>query len=262
MINIIVVDDEVNALHDFLNQIISYNEVNYRFFKDDADAIREYVKNNQINGAFLDINMPGINGIELAKKLVKINRDIRIAFVTGLNVTKEDLPKEILNNVIDIVYKPYTIDHINIALNKISDSASILEVKMFGDFDCFINKRLVKFSSSKSKELFALLLVYNGKSLSMNNAITALWPDKDLEKSKKLYRDAVWRLRETLNEIGFNCVEFGRANLSLNKENIHCDYYDYLSGKDKKYHEEFLNSYEWSLPYELEMSSIYKKRKK
>lgn len=261
MINIIVVDDEVSALHEFLNQIITYKEVNYHFFKDNLDDISLYAKNNSINGAFLDINMPGINGIDLAKKLVKINKDIKIAFVTGLNTKKEDLPKEIINNVIDIVYKPYTINDINIALNKISNSVSILEVKMFGGFDCFINKRIVKFSSSKSKELFALLVVQNGKSLSMNTAITELWPDKDIEKSKKLYRDAVWRLRSTLNEIGFTGVTFSRATLSLNKENIKCDYYDFLSGKQKIVNEEFLTSYEWSIPYELEISYINEKRR-
>ena len=40
----------------------------------------------------------------------------------------------------------------------------------------------------------------------MEQAITALWPDKPLEKSKILYRDAVWRLRQTLKENEFTVV--------------------------------------------------------
>lgn len=47
-----------------------------------------------------------------------------------------------------------------------------------------LNDRIVRFSSNKSMELFALLLVYKGKNLSMSDAITQLWPDYDLDKAK------------------------------------------------------------------------------
>ena len=81
----------------------------------------------------------------------------------------------------------------------------------------------------------------------MSQAITYLWPNKDNEKAKILYRDAVWRLRETLEEIRFPCVSFGRAILTLDKSNIKCDYYDYLSKKRRlKDSDIFLISYDWA----------------
>ena len=98
---------------------------------------------------------------------------------------------------------------------------------MFDTFDCFIGNKRVSFSSSKSKELFALLLSYNGRTLTMNDAISQLWPDGDAEKSKILYRDAVWRLRKVLNDIDIHCIEWGRGALSLDKGMIECDYWDY-----------------------------------
>ena len=258
---VIIVDDEIQALQLFLSQIVDIN-LEYRFFKDDKQSILDFVKKNEVSGAFLDINMPNINGLDLARQLVNIDKDIKIVFVTGTNIKLEDVPEDIANNVIDIVYKPFSTDIIEKDLRIISKKKPTLKVTMFGSFDCFINNHLVQFSSTKSKELFALLLTLNGKSLTMNQAITYLWPDKDVDKAKILYRDAVWRLRNTLEEIEFPCVDFQRALLVLDKNNIKCDYFDFLEGK-KKVSEDasFLSSYDWSMDFESEIYHINESRR-
>ena len=58
---VIIVDDEIKALQLFLSQIVDIN-LEYRFFKDDKNTILDFVKKNETSGAFLDINMPNING--------------------------------------------------------------------------------------------------------------------------------------------------------------------------------------------------------
>ena len=256
---VIIVDDEVKALQLFLSQIVDIN-LEYRFFKDDKAAILDFVRKNETSGAFLDVNMPNINGLDLAKELIAIDKDIKIVFVTGTNRKMEDVPSNIVPNVVDIVYKPYTIDNIEKTLRVIAEKKPTLKVTMFNSFDCFINNHIVTFSSSKSKELFALLLAFNGKSVTMSQAITYLWPDKDVEKAKVLYRDAVWRLRSTLEEIGFQCVDFQRALLVLDKSNIKCDYYDFLNSKKKIANEAFLQSYDWSFDFENEIALINQQR--
>lgn len=243
---IIVVDDEISSLHTFLDKIIDNRDVECKFFTDDFNVISDYLKANVIDGAFLDINMPNINGLKLAEKIVEFSPKIKIVFVTGLNYSLDDVPDSIKNNVIGIIYKPVRDIDLSNYFVKILDLKPTLKVVTFGSFDCFINNQLVKFSSNKSKELFALLIVLNGKSLTMEQAINYLWKDKPLDKAKIIYRDAVWRLRFTLEEIGFKCVEFNRALLTLKKDNIECDYYDLLEGKEVFYNGEFLSSYEWS----------------
>lgn len=257
---VIIVDDEIKALQLFLSQIVDIN-LEYRFFKDDKNAILDFVKKNEISGAFLDINMPNIDGLALARALINQDKNVKIVFVTGTNIKMEDVPEDIANNVIDIVYKPFTTDIIEKNLRIISKKKPTLKVNMFGSFDCFINNHIVAFTSTKSKELFALLLALNGKSLTMNQAITYLWPDKDLDKAKILYRDAVWRLRSTLEEIEFPCIDFQRALLVLDKANIKCDYFDFLEGK-KKVSEDatFLPSYDWSFDFENEIYMMNKQR--
>lgn len=246
---IIIVDDEMSALHTFLTDVIERSDIDYKFFKDDRQEIAEYVQKNDVSAAFLDVCMPKIDGVQLAGELISYSPDIEIVFITAMDITKDDLPADIAAHTKGFLYKPYEANDLLYFLSSIDREAPRLKAKMFGSFDCFLNGNLIRFSSSKSKELFALLLTYNGKALTMSDAISQLWPDMDLDKSKPLYRDAVWRLRKTLQNISFNCVNFERAQLILDKQNISCDYWDYLDGALPAPTGCFLKSYGWSNEY-------------
>ena len=254
---IIIVDDEMHALQLFLADLIGY-DAEYRFFNDDRNGILKYVAENRPEAAFLDINMPGINGVDLAGELVATQPSIKLVFTTGLDISRQDLPAAVAANTLGFLYKPYNRDELRRYLSEIAHKAVKMTVKTFGTFDCFLDGRLVKFSSSKSKELFALLIAYHGKALTMTDAISQLWPDTDTDKSKILYRDAVWRLRKTLRDVGFNCVTFGRANLTLIKDNIRCDMWDYVEGDRLLYNGEYLKNYEWSLIYQAVLDALKK----
>lgn len=251
-----IVDDELSALQTFLAEIISEKNIDYKFYDGDVERISDYVAKNNVDAAFLDIRMPNIDGIELAARLLDIDPKLKIVFITGLSLTEEDLPEKVKEHTIGFLYKPYDINTLRRFLSLIEGGKRILEVKMFDTFDCFIDGKAVHFSSSKSKELLALLIAYNGRSLTMNDTISQLWPDTEIEKSKILYRDAVWRLRKTLNEIDIPCVEWGRAVLVLNKNLIDCDYWKYLETGEGSYRGEFCKTYDWSVDYLTELDSI------
>lgn len=246
---IIVVDDEINALLSFLGDIIEFKDIEYKFFKDDENEITDYITQNHIDAAFLDVNMPNINGLQLAERLIALNPSLKIVFITGLNITEKNLADTVRAHTVGFLYKPYDVNVLERYILAIKNTTPRLTATMFGSFDCYINGKLIAFSSAKSKELFALLLVYNGKTLTMSDAITHLWADTHIEKSKILYRDAVWRLRRTLNEISFPCVNFQRGALTLNPDSITCDYWQYLQNGECEYSGEFLKSYDWSMEY-------------
>lgn len=257
---IVVVDDEMSALYAFLNEIIEEQGVEYKFYRDDGPSVCKYFSENAVDAAFLDINMPKINGINLASKLIEISPALKLVFMTGLSVTESDLPDAVRKHTVGFLYKPYTVPALLRLMSLIKEKKRVLKAEMFDTFDCFVDGQKVKFSSAKSKELFALLLTYNGKTLTMGDAIAHLWPDGDADKSKILYRDAVWRLRKTLEQIDVNCVEWRRAVLSLDKSCISCDYWDYLYTGKGNYSGEFCKLYEWSVDYLAQLDSIKKGR--
>jgi two-component SAPR family response regulator len=76
----------------------------------------------------------------------------------------------------------------------------------------------VDFRSKKSKELLAFAVNKDGAYATMEEAVEALWPNKDSETGKISYRDSVWKLKRTLNENGLdNLVEFQRGRFRVNK---------------------------------------------
>ena len=80
---ILAVDDERMALESFLEaleEVLPNEEVHS--FNDIDDAI-EFIKNNDIDIAFLDIKMRGITGIELAKIVKEYHPTTNIIFTTG-----------------------------------------------------------------------------------------------------------------------------------------------------------------------------------
>ena len=257
---IVVVDDEMYALHSFLNEVID-TDVDCKFFKDDEAAVIDYVVKNNVDAVFSDVGMPGINGLVLAEKLIELCPDIAIVFITGMSVNMSDLNDKVKANTLGFLYKPYNADKLLEFLNIIQKRKPMLSVKMFDAFDCFVDGKLVMFSSTKSKELLALLLAYNGDSLTMTDAINHLWPNSNVEKAKILYRNAVFRLRKTLTELGVDCVGYNRALLTLNKTHVQCDYWDYLQSGEGTYRGEFCKSYDWSIEYLPELDRIAEQKK-
>ena len=80
---VIYVDDESTLLENFrltVEGLSLIDELN--LFRKSEDALK-WAEKNPVDVAFLDIEMPMINGIELAKRLKETDQNIRIVFVTA-----------------------------------------------------------------------------------------------------------------------------------------------------------------------------------
>jgi two-component system LytT family response regulator len=256
---IIIVDDEIASLSMFLPNLVDRSDVEYRFFRERPFEAEAYAKNNRIDGAFLDINMPDINGVDLAALLIKDNPAVKIVFITGYVYDEKAIQDRLGENLLGFAYKPFDRALLDRYLRDIFSEAQKpkIVVQTFGSFDFFVNNSPLKFTSSKSKELLALLVAYHGGTLTMDDAVCHLWPEKDVDLAKKLYRDAVWRLRKTLKNYGILfVVDFGRAQASIDLEGIECDYWNYLEKPDDSYQGEFLTDYDWSIDFQNRLDCL------
>ena len=116
-VRVLVVDDE----HD----IVEILRLGLRKFGFDVDAFvdprkaLEAFKPNHYKAIILDIRMPGMNGIELAKEMQKTRPDIRIMVMTAY----AEMNDEVHDNIPairkeDIVQKPFGIVQICSAVRK------------------------------------------------------------------------------------------------------------------------------------------------
>lgn len=88
-LNIAIVEDEkahAAVLTHFLEAWAQERNVAYciREFPNAAAFLFEWEQNQAWNALFFDIQMPGINGVELAKRIRSENRRVAIVFVTGI----------------------------------------------------------------------------------------------------------------------------------------------------------------------------------
>jgi two-component system LytT family response regulator len=118
MLNAILVDDESKALESLLWELSNFNKyikVLDTFTKPN-EAI-EFIKHNQVDCVFLDIEMPTMDGFQFLNHLG--DEDIAVVFTTAYN---EYALKALKNEALDYLLKPIDSDDLKQAILKIKKS--------------------------------------------------------------------------------------------------------------------------------------------
>ncbi len=126
-----------------------------------------------------------------------------------------------------------------------------LEVKTFGNFTLLYENKVVRFSRTKSKELFAYLIYKNGTSANTKELISVLYGDfADSARYGSSVRNLISDIKHTFNELEIQKIFITEYNnFRINPEIIKCDYYDFLAGDlqaAKKFNGEFMSQYSWA----------------
>lgn len=251
----VVIDDEIAALNTFLPNVID-GEITCAMYKDNPLAALDYVRNGGADVAVIDVKMPKIDGVTLAEKILEAAPDVKIIFLTAYAQDEAELKSRFGDSLAGILYKPYDGADLNRILSSVN-SAPHIYLKTFNAFDLFVNGSAVEFTSSKAKELLALLTDADGSYVGIDSAVCNLWPDKDVEHGKRLYRDAVCRLRLTLRENGAgNLVKFERGRAVINKSAAKCDLWTSLSGAGG-FSGRYMPEYGWSVATENALVDKY-----
>ena len=115
MLNCVIIDDEPHAITGLCNYIQTLPELNVlQTYTDPLVALKAIKNLGQIDLLFLDIDMPLINGIELAKEIR--NYADKLIFTTA-HTRYADEAFELSAD--DYLLKPYSLGKFVIALNKL-----------------------------------------------------------------------------------------------------------------------------------------------
>ncbi len=245
---IVVVDDEWLALAQFELETkeIDWIEV-VGTFQNPKEAL-EFMKTNPVDVVVSDIEMEDMNGLEFANVLQETNPDVLVIFVTGYEQYALEAFKE---HAFGYLLKPFDREEMLVLLEKAKGFQKTVErlvVKTFGRFDAFGKDGVIVFRNTKAKELLALCVDRNGGSVTMEEAIDKLWPEREYDsRVKNLYRKAVASVRLSLAESGMEHVFFaGRGNCHVQKDLCDCDYYTYLETGVGEYSGDYMFPYEWA----------------
>ena len=220
-------------------------------FTASEDAL-EYAKNNTVDFALLDIDMPGMNGIELAKQLRAVRPDVIIVFVTAHPKFAVDA---FMMKADYMVFKPFDRDDIADVLERAlllrSRQKKRVSFHTFGRFEMLLDGRPVKFRSAKAKELMALCVYNEGRNVSIYDVINTLWEGDGLASTENTgYRRTIKELTDMLKDIGMEHIFVReRGSCRIKREAVDCDYFDFIDGKTGTYYKfqgEFMSDYSWA----------------
>jgi len=251
---ILLVDDEelqLLRLENAVKKVLTEGDI--RSYTNPAKAFEDN-KKQKIDVAFLDIEMPAINGLQLAKKLKSVNPLINIVFVTAY-------PQYAVNayelRASGYITKPVTEDKVRLEIDGLRypidfSPTKRLYVKCFGNFEVFCDGQPLHFQRSKSKELFAYLIDREGASVSVNELNAVLWE----EDHKSYLRVLIADVQSTLKNAGVQDVFIKRFNeCYIDPSKIDCDAYEYKHSNPaaiRMYRGEYMIQYPWAIFEEFE----------
>jgi len=249
MIRVLVVDDE-KLIRDGAARIIAgcIPGADMVVCGTPSEALAE-VEKRPFDIAFLDVEMPGMNGVELARRIKEIAPDTNIIFSTAYPQYAGDA---FALHASGYITKPLNRDKVLAELGDLrhpvdSDDRG-LRVQAFGNFEVFYDGKPLRFRYAKTKELLAYLIDRNCAVVDIGEIRATLWDD-DVDRTsyiKQLRKD----LLDTFREIGAeDAIVVMRGGIGVIPAKFKCDFFDYLAGDAKgisSYHGEYMQQYSWS----------------
>ena len=244
----IAVDDEIYMLKILQEAVSASSDIERVEAFSSCSAALAYATENPIDIAFLDINMRGIGGLELAEKLLALQPCCKIVFCTG---HEKYAVSAFQLHVSGYLMKPIApeavqkeIDHIK----GLKATDKLLTIKCFGNFEVLHNREILPFKRKKAKELLAVLVDRNGAGMTAKQLCAILFPDNtDDTKNAAYLRQLVLDLKNTLKTIqAEDVLKHDTPYYRIDTDLVRCDYLSFLETGKPEFYGEYMSQYSWA----------------
>lgn len=212
---VIIVDDERLALEYLERQLMKFEEIEIIGAFSDPLCAREEILRSDVDVVFLDINLPEINGIELAGQIIENNSNVNVVFVTAYN---DYAVKAFELNTIDYIVKPVRFERLTKTVERLrNQNDHHQEKKQFAPVDHHLylhvfrqfmlekptgRPLILQWRTTKAQELFLYLLQHRGQLVRKSVLIDLLWPEYESERVYSQLYTAIYHIRKTLQPFG------------------------------------------------------------
>lgn len=247
---IIYVDDEVIQLENFRLSSKNLKEIDSLECFSQSEEALQWAQEHPVDLVFLDIEMPIINGIELAIRLRQINANIKIIFVTAY----EQYALEAFGvRAIGYLLKPYGREDIQ---NELEHAAGVslehtrkrVQIVTMPELLVTVDGKRLSLGHTRQEELLALLVDRGKRGITRRDALDCIWEGRSGGDSA--YWACLSRLKCMLEEAGVPDLLLADGYIRyLNTDLVDCDLYRMLDGDReviKNYQGEYLRRYSWA----------------
>lgn len=256
-----LVDDEPHALNMLELFLLRTGEVEIVGRSINGFEALEAMKHTRPDIWFLDIEMPGMSGLELAAHIHELEPDASVVFVTAYDHYAVSAFEQ---EALDYLLKPVEMSRLSRTIERIlkeknamslsprpplpapveaeKEMLTVLSVSMFGKFHVSsTNGETVMWRTAKEKELFAYLLLHNPATSDVHrdHIIEHLWPSEQYEKAKVYMHTCVSLLRKNLRKLGIeDAIRYKNGHYLLNRRQIRADVHELIELFGRIQHEE------------------------
>lgn len=235
MIRAFIIDDEELAL-DRLERLLLGSEMVEVIgrFSDPLDFY-DLVCQNSIAAdiCFVDISMPGMNGLELALSLQEILPNMKVCFTTSYS---EYAVQAFELNALDYLMKPIVNERLIKTLQKMAPQTiekplGKYGIRCFGAFSILHEDQPIgniKWRTSKAEELLALLIHQMGHAISRERIMEILWPEMDSQKAGTNLNATTYYIRKTLQPYTIeSCLHVTKTIMQFSDPSLEVDVWRY-----------------------------------
>ncbi|SDE46870.1 Two-component response regulator, SAPR family, consists of REC, wHTH and BTAD domains [Paenibacillus sp. UNCCL117] len=260
---VLIVDDEQPAL-DVMELLLGEDErvrvVGAFSYPNEALAAAADLKPDAV---FVDIQMPGTDGLALAEQLKELDEEMEIIFVTAyqnhaleafqlnaLDYILKPVHPSLLSKTIDRLLKRKGISSpkqpeskednrgrsltaasidpsIGEAAPENADADSLPRISCLGGFRMYspgIPAKPIKWRTSKTEELMAYLFLKKGHNIPKWEIIDKIWPDSTEEQAHSHLHTTLYKVRRTLKDAGIEAhIAFINSCYKLSLQPVVCD---------------------------------------
>lgn len=190
-LTLLYVEDDLEALEDVVYLLKRYFSKIYT--ATNGEEALELFSAHSPDIILLDINIPKINGLQVASKIKELNDEIPILFLTAHSET-EKLLKAIDLRAISYIIKPFSIEELNESISKtikmLNKQSLNNNILTFTDnFSWNIELKELSYKEEKldltKNEILLIELLINNKSrfLTAQDISEMIFPDKQVESN-------------------------------------------------------------------------------
>lgn len=242
----IIIDDNLNArmmLQSALSELMVISEV-HSF--NSCSAAMQWMQDHSPDVVLMECVVENSSTISVASDIKKQYPNCKVIFCTAYPYFALDAFQI---HASGYLLKPITTQKLREEIDYVIGYTSpryLIKAKCFGNFEVSAYNQPLLFKRSKTKELLALLIKYNGEGITSKEICNYLWNSEHTKHINYLYQ-LFDDLRNSLRKVNAEKVLVKNGiGYAVNPELIACDYYSYLNTGYPCYQGKFMMQYSWA----------------
>lgn len=257
----ILVDDELLLLSHMEKLLTEIDDIQLIGMYNNPYQALEAILRDKPDVVFLDIEMPEINGIQMAEQIQNVHPSINIVFITAYS---EYAVRAFEINAVDYILKPLKRDRLMNTIQRFKKDYSTKEAPTRSPMVCcfqslqftdaWSQKLDVRWRTNKAKELFLFLLQYRNQLIRKDVILDILWPEAEWDKAYTLIYTTIYQIRKTLETMNLPIKILSREDsyiLDLNGVKLDIDEWENgihqsppVTSETLSYHQQIMNLYQ------------------